>query len=68
MPEEFLNATSMPENGTVLSTEFPKNETVSLHTEMTTEEIPEEITTKIMNEISEGIFQHNMCQIYNATT
>ena len=68
MPEEFLNATSMPENRTLISTEFSKNETVFSHTEMTTEEIPEEITTEIMNEISEGIFQHNMCQIYNATT
>ena len=68
MPEEFLNATSMPANGTVISTEFPKNETIFSNTEMTTEEIPEEITTEIMNEISEGILQHNMCQIYNATT
>ena len=68
MPEEFLNATSMPENRTVIGTEFLKNETVFSHTEMTTEESPEETTTEIMNEISEGIFQHNMCQIYNATT
>ena len=68
MPEEFLNATSMPENTTAISTEIPKNETVSSHTEMTTEEIREEITTEIMNEISEGIIQHNMCQIYNAPT
>ena len=68
MPEEFINATSMPENGTVISTEFPKNETVFSHTEMTTEEIPEEITTEIINGISEGIFQHNMCQKYNAPT
>ena len=68
MPEEFLNATSKPENGTIISTEFPKKETVFSHTEMTTEEIPEEITTEIINGISEGIFQHNMCHIYNATT
>ena len=68
MPEEFLNATSMPENRTVISTEFSKNETISLHTEMTTEKTPEEITTDIMNEILEGTLQHNMCQIYNATT
>lgn len=68
MPEEFLNATSMPENRTAIGTEFQKNETVSSHTEMTTEEIREEITTEIMNEISEGIIQHNMCQIYNAPT
>ena len=60
--------TSMPENQTVISTEFPKNKTVFLHTEMTTEEMPVEITTEIMDDISENIFHHNMYQIYNATT
>ena len=72
MPDEFLNTTLVPENPT--KTEFSKNETVTLHTEITTEEI----TTKIMNEIAgesknenskesttSGIFQHNMYHIYN---
>ena len=73
MPDELLNTTLVPENSTLI-TEFSNNETVTSHTEMTTEEV----STKIINEKAEesknenskesttsGIFQQHMYHIYN---
>ena len=73
MPDEFLNTTLVPENSTFI-TELSNNETVTAHTETTTEEI----TTEIINEKAEesknenskesttsGIFQQHMYHIYN---
>ena len=73
MPE-FQSTTVVPENLTLINTEFSKNETAILHTEMTTEEIPEQITLENMNEndgesknenSKDSTFQHNMHHIYN---
>ena len=71
MPDEFFNTTLIPENGTLINTEFSQNETVSLYTEMTSEVIPEQITRENMDDNSKdsttsAIFpQHQMYQIYN---
>ena len=73
MPDEFLNTTLIPENGTLINTEFSQNETVSLYTEMTSEVITEQITRENTDDNSKdsttsAIFpQHQMIynQIYN---